>query len=137
MRKKITGFTSQAIHTIKTYSWPGNVRELENLVERIAILCDSDSIEPSQLPDHIHEVRARVSRSFDDITLPPVGVDFNALIEEYENRLISTALNQTGGNKKAAARLLGLNSTTLVEKIKKKGLEGKIEVSVVSDDVSV
>jgi len=62
------------------------------------------------------------------------GVDFNALIEEYENRLISTALNQTGGNKKAAAKLLGLNRTTLVEKIKKKGLEGKIEVCVISDE---
>jgi transcriptional regulator with GAF, ATPase, and Fis domain len=137
LSKPMLELSEGTLEAMSQYPWPGNVRELENLVERIAILCDSDSIEPSQLPDHIHEVRARVSRSFDDITLPPVGVDFNALIEEYENRLISTALNQTGGNKKAAARLLGLNRTTLVEKIKKKGLEGKIEVSVISDDVSV
>jgi len=48
--------------------------------------------------------------------------------------LISSALTQTNGNKKAAAKLLGLNRTTLVEKIKKKGLESKIEVLVTSDD---
>lgn len=125
------------LEAMSRYPWPGNVRELENLVERIAILSEGDSIEPSQLPAHVHEVRAKISASFDDITLPPVGVDFNALVEEYENRLISTALNQTGGNKKAAAKLLGLNRTTLVEKIKKKGLEARIEVSVVSDGASV
>jgi DNA-binding NtrC family response regulator len=48
--------------------------------------------------------------------------------------LISSALSQTGGNKKAAAKLLGLNRTTLVEKIKKKGLESKIEVVVTGDE---
>jgi DNA-binding NtrC family response regulator len=60
-------------------------------------------------------------------------VDFNALVAEYENKLISLALSQTDGNKKAAAKLLGLNRTTLVEKIKKKGLEAKVEVSSDTD----
>jgi DNA-binding NtrC family response regulator len=69
-----------------------------------------------------------------DLTLPSCGVNFNELVDSYESKLISSALSQTGGNKKAAAKLLGLNRTTLVEKIKKKGLESKIEVLVVGDD---
>jgi DNA-binding NtrC family response regulator len=69
-----------------------------------------------------------------DSNLPAAGIDFNSLVDDYENKLISTALSQTGGNKKAAAKLLGLNRTTLVEKIKKKGLESKIEVIITHDD---
>lgn len=129
--------SEETVRVFNRYPWPGNVRELENLIERLSILAEGDSIEPQQLPEHVHELRAQVTESFGQITLPPVGVDFNALVEDYENRLISSALSQTGGNKKAAARLLGLNRTTLVEKIKKKGLEAKIEVSVVPDELSM
>jgi DNA-binding NtrC family response regulator len=52
------------------------------------------------------------------------------LVDDFETSLINTALEKTGGNKKAAAKLLNLNRTTLVEKIKKKGLAAQIEVSV-------
>ncbi len=126
-------FAEETVQVLMRYSWPGNIRELENLVERIAILNEGDSISPAQLPPHLVEARSTTTIQFADVTLPPMGVDFNALIEDYENRLISTALSQTGGNKKAAAKLLGLNRTTLVEKIKKKGLEAKIEVSIIAD----
>jgi DNA-binding NtrC family response regulator len=117
------------------YRWPGNVRELENVVERIAILSDGDVIEPANLPEYITE-EAGVPQAFAlaDLTLPSSGVNFNELVDTYESKLISSALSQTNGNKKAAAKLLGLNRTTLVEKIKKKGLESKIEVLVVGDD---
>ncbi len=118
------------------YAWPGNVRELENLIERVSILSDDGTIDPGQLPPHMHETQQRGVTHIVELTLPDVGVDFNALIEEYENRLISTALNQTGGNKKAAAKLLGLNRTTLVEKIKKKGLQAQIEMTVISDEAT-
>ncbi len=127
-------FSDSTLSVLNQYSWPGNIRELENLVERVAILSEEGPIEPSQLPPHLNETRSVAPTHMGDMTLPPMGVDFNALIEEYENRLISTALNQTGGNKKAAAKLLGLNRTTLVEKIKKKGLEARIEVSIISDE---
>lgn len=129
-------FSDSTLDILNRYSWPGNVRELENLVERVAILSEEGPIEPSQLPAHLNETRPAAPAHMADMTLPAIGVDFNSLIDEYENRLISTALHQTGGNKKAAARLLGLNRTTLVEKIKKKGLESKIEVCVVPDEAS-
>jgi transcriptional regulator with GAF, ATPase, and Fis domain len=123
-------FSPSAMSALCSYSWPGNVRELENLVERLAILNDADEIEADVLPEYLkEESRAPISLSLSDVTLPSSGVDFNALVAEYENKLISTALTQTNGNKKAAAKLLGLNRTTLVEKIKKKGLESRIEIS--------
>lgn len=130
-------FSNESLRTLASYNWPGNIRELENLVERIAILSESDEIQAEQLPEYLSQVIRLPSSPVFDMALPQIGVDFNALVDDYENKLITTALSQTGGNKKAAAKLLGLNRTTLVEKIKKKGLESKIEVCVMSDDMAM
>lgn len=130
-------FSTEAIRVLSSYTWPGNIRELENLVERVAILSDRDEIQAEQLPEYLSQTMTLPTSPLFDMALPQIGVDFNALVDDYENKLITTALSQTGGNKKAAAKLLGLNRTTLVEKIKKKGLESRIEVSVVSDDIAM
>jgi DNA-binding NtrC family response regulator len=58
----------------------------------------------------------------EEVELSPKGVDLNAIIDEIETKLILQALDMTGGNKTRAAKLLGLNRTTLIEKMKKKGL---------------
>jgi sigma-54 specific flagellar transcriptional regulator A len=55
-------------------------------------------------------------------TLPNAGIDLRSAVETYENNLIRHALGRTSGNKNRAAQLLGLNRTTLVEMIKRKGL---------------
>jgi transcriptional regulator with GAF, ATPase, and Fis domain len=129
-------FSNDALHALSSYSWPGNIRELENLVERLAILSEGESIHSDQLPDFVRGTRYTMILQREDFVLPMLGVNFNALVDDYENKLIATALAQTGGNKKAAAKLLGLNRTTLVEKIKKKGLEGRIEVSTINNESS-
>jgi transcriptional regulator with GAF, ATPase, and Fis domain len=129
-------FSEEALRHLSTYSWPGNIRELENLVERIAILSDGETIDVDQIPDFVRAAQQTCIATLDDLVLPDFGVDFNALVDNYENKLIATALSQTGGNKKAAAKLLGLNRTTLVEKIKKKGLEARIEVASFGDDAA-
>ncbi len=118
---------------LASYMWPGNVRELENLIERMAILCDADILSPEDLPEYLTDSQSETTaiEMVDDI--PSEGLDFNQLVEDFESRLITLALQKTNWNKKAAARLLKLNRTTLVEKIKKKGLEGQIEVTVESD----
>ena len=127
-------FSDEAVQLLSSYQWPGNIRELENFVERTAILSEVDEISASQLPDYLQTgLRMPALPAFDS-NLPAAGIDFNSLVDDYENKLIATALSQTGGNKKAAAKLLGLNRTTLVEKIKKKGLESKIEVIITHDD---
>jgi DNA-binding NtrC family response regulator len=105
------------------HSWPGNVRELENLVERLAILTEGDVVNAHDLPEHFMERSEQLTVVELGTELPADGLDFNSLVDNFETRLISMALSRTRGNKKAAARLLHLNRTTLIEKIKKKGLE--------------
>jgi DNA-binding NtrC family response regulator len=123
-------FSPEAETIFTRYNWPGNVRELENLVERLAILCDHNCIYPSDLPSYVASPdKPKANLSGPSGEIPASGVDFNKLVDDFETSLINTALERTGGNKKAAAKLLNLNRTTLVEKIKKKGLAAQIEVT--------
>jgi len=145
--------SSEAMTALRSYTWPGNVRELENIMERLAILSDGPALQLSDLPEYMvsGEVLQRTQESeaqqsalttavtgseFSLTEIPESGLDFNALVDGFENTLILKALEKTAGNKKAAARLLKLNRTTLVEKIKKKGLESKIEVISYDSDAS-
>ncbi len=116
-------FSAEAMARLRSYQWPGNVRELENLIERLAILSEADVIRADELPEYINGTDSLASSAYFDTDLPADGVDFNALVDDFETRLITMALARTNGNKKAAAKLLQLNRTTLVEKIKKKGMD--------------
>ena len=113
------------------YHWPGNVRELENLVERLTILADEE-VCVEDLPEKMSAVANHTALAertgivvpeFDVSTNFNEGIDFNSEVASFENQLILSALDSTGWNKNKAAQLLNLNRTTLVEKIKKKGLE--------------
>lgn len=116
-------FSPEVVTAFHSYNWPGNIRELENLIERLSILVDSDAVYLGDLPSEFSEPTSSIPALANfGAALPAEGVDFNSVVEAYENSLILSALERTGGNKKAAARLLKLNRTTLVEKIKKKGL---------------
>lgn len=123
LSKPTISIDPQAAHKLRTYQWMGNVRELENLVERLAILIEGDHLSVADLPDYISGSN-HDHQGFNAVQeFPEEGLDFNSLVNDFENRLICLALERTNGNKKAAAKLLRLNRTTLVEKIKKKGLE--------------
>jgi transcriptional regulator with PAS, ATPase and Fis domain len=129
--KNAINFAPETEAIFNKYAWPGNVRELENLVERLAILCDHKCIYPSDLPAYVISQEGAPAKLNSPIgEIPAAGVDFNKLVDDFESHLINSALERTGGNKKAAAKLLNLNRTTLVEKIKKKGLASQIEISV-------
>jgi transcriptional regulator with GAF, ATPase, and Fis domain len=127
-------FSEEAISRMAKYAWPGNVRELENLVERLAILSESSVLEAADLPAYINSAEKRTEIIELSQDIPSDGIDFNSLVSQFENRLITIALKKTNWNKKAAARLLNLNRTTLVEKIKKKGLEEQIEKEVTCEE---
>lgn len=121
--KHVEGLSKQAMEVFTRYSWPGNVRELENMVERLVILKPSGLIEVSDFPEQITAKIQRLAKPVgDEMSLSP-NVSFKEAVEDYETQLISKALEQTGGNKNKAAELLGLNRTTLVEKIKRKQIE--------------
>ena len=118
--RNITGIAPDAMDLLYHYSWPGNIRELENLVERVAILKGQGMVEVSDLPER-YRSRDNVGQE-KAVAIPDTGMDFNSAVDAYENALILQALEKTGWNRNQAAILLKLNRTTLVEKIKKKGL---------------
>jgi two-component system, NtrC family, response regulator PilR len=122
------------LKTLGEYSWPGNIRELENLTERLVLLGEGSELTVSDLPSYITEstgMRSAIAtidvgsetKIILDSEVVVDGIDFNSLVDAFESKLIISALNKTSWNKKAAAELLQLNRTTLVEKIRKKGLD--------------
>jgi two-component system response regulator AtoC len=111
----------EAMVALWSYDWPGNVRELENMVERLAILCEGPTIDTSILPDNL-KVGARPAAPSIRAKLSNSGASLNDLVRELEGRLINDALKQTGGNKQAAARLLGLKRTTFSAKLRRCGV---------------
>jgi DNA-binding NtrC family response regulator len=119
--KKITGFSQESLTSLMNYSWPGNIRELENLVERLTILKGQGEVSPSDLPAKYKSAAACFAET-GIIDIPDQGLDFNTAVDQFENALILKALEKTGWNKNQASILLRLNRTTLVEKMKKKGL---------------
>ena len=119
---KLSGITPEAMNLLMAYSWPGNIRELENLVERLSILKAGGVVELEDLPERYRGIQARNFNS-DEVDIPEAGLDFNSAVDSYENALILKALEKTKWNRNQAAILLKLNRTTLVEKIKKKGLQ--------------
>ncbi len=117
---QIDGISEEAMKLLMNYRWPGNVRELENMIERVMILRSQGEILAEDLPAQFRQPRERSPQA---PRVPADGISFNEVIGELETDLILQALDQTHWNKNRAAQLLGLNRTTLLEKIKKKGLE--------------
>ena len=121
--RSISGIAPDALQALCDYQWPGNIRELENLMERLVIIKGSGTITLSDLPEKFVCNRQPAARPpVKAVALPTAGINFNDVIEEFENSLIMDALEKTQGNKKEAAELLNLKRTTLIEKLKKKNL---------------
>jgi DNA-binding NtrC family response regulator len=120
--KSIEGFSKEALHCLVNYAWPGNIRELENLIERLSILKGQGQVDVIDLPPKYRSSVASYAET-GSVEIPEAGLDFNTAVDQFENALILKALEKTGWNKNQAALLLRLNRTTLVEKMKKKGLK--------------
>jgi transcriptional regulator with GAF, ATPase, and Fis domain len=122
-------FSGEAMQYLIRYRWPGNVRELENLIERLTILVGKDVVTASDLPEKFHQITVAQTtdrlhtRQMMDFNFPEYGIDINSVVENMERNLILKALEKTGGVKNRAAKLLGLNRTTLIEKMKKMKIE--------------
>ncbi|MET4000752.1 sigma-54 dependent transcriptional regulator [Marinobacterium sp. MBR-109] len=134
-------FHPAALESLRLHPWPGNVRELANLVERLSIIHPGGVIGVSELPPkfrHIEEpdpARYVQPEPFPEAiangptvpveadTLPVEGLDLKAWLESHEQRLIHQALDATDQVVSKAARLLQIRRTTLVEKMRKYGIE--------------
>lgn len=133
--KVITGFSEDAMKNLCNYAWPGNIRELENLIERLSILKGTGEVTTQDLPAKYRSTAACFAET-GMVDLPDAGLDFNSAVDQFENALILKALEKTNWNKNQAAQLLRLNRTTLVEKMKKKGLMSKSEPNHFESDLS-
>jgi len=113
-----TTVSQEAMRRLMSFAWPGNVRQLENAIERaLAMIGTRKQIEITDLPADVQApIEPAAKPSLD---LPQEGMDLPALIAQIEKDLIDRALTRTEHNKGAAARLLGLKRTTLVEKLKR------------------
>ncbi len=115
--------SAETLDCLGKYRWPGNVRELENLMERLVILKEGDDVLPEDLPERLREKRYDHDISTKSQRLSSDGVDLNSMLDDFENNMIVQALEISKGVKSKAANLLGLNRTTLIEKMKKKAIE--------------
>ena len=122
-QESITGFSTKAMEDMMEYDWPGNVRELENVIKRLTILCDRDIVQVEDLPEHI-QGKGRAFQSVEEEILEK-DLNLNDAVKDYEKRLILEALEKSNWVKTKAAKLLNINRTTLVEKIKKQNLDDK------------
>ena len=128
--KTLIDFSKKAMSVIMNYNWPGNVRELENIVERMMVLCDTQEVELSDLPDKILSGSTNASSDIPQIDLPETGIDLSTAVSEFEKSIIIQALNRSNWVKNQAAKLLHVNRTTLVEKIKKQKLQKPTEINL-------
>jgi len=119
-KKTFTGFSPEAEELLLPYRWPGNVRELRNVIERIVVLENAETILPEHLPKEIlYPARAGNQTPGFDFTLPDSGLS----LEEVEKDLILQALEKAGNNKTLAAKLLNISYDSLRYQVKKFGLE--------------
>ncbi len=113
--------SQDALRHLMSYNWPGNVRELENVLERaVALSGGRRQIDVRDLPAAIQAAGASIAPV--DMPIPEEGFDLPGYIDRLERDVIARALEKTGGNRGAAAKLLNLKRTTLVEKLKRMGL---------------
>jgi len=105
-------FSEQALSAFRKYNWPGNVRELENVVQRLVLMSEGDTIEAPDLPALMRFT-------------PLGGPCLDRTLEEVEAAHIAGVLASAGGNKSRAAAILGIDRKTLSTRLKKLGISGE------------
>jgi len=142
--KSFKAVDPEAMSILIDYEWPGNIRELQNFVERMVVLGSGDILTRRDLPEKVldgapesawaplqeeepeESPAEMIRRSFQNASpfpvfsgIPEEGINLKQAVEDFEREIIEEALERTGWVKNKAAALLGLNRTTLVEKLKK------------------
>lgn len=143
-QKELIEILEETLEYLINYTWPGNIRELENLMERLVVLNGKGAISPIDLPENIlgespdySEISLKKEQPTEKdpatetavlrdafrpkffVGITKEGINIKKMVEDFEKELIVEALEKTNWVKNKAAGLLGLNRTTLVEKIKK------------------
>lgn len=114
--RNVVGLTPQTAALLTSHSWPGNVRELSNAIERAVVLSSSAMLEATALG--LEPARGAKTPTINNVS---EELDLRTAIKKVEGQVIARALEKAGGNRTEAASILGLNRTTLVEKLRKLG----------------
>ncbi|HET9626308.1 MAG TPA: sigma 54-interacting transcriptional regulator [Kofleriaceae bacterium] len=131
--RNVEGLDASGRAALTAYHWPGNVRELSHLIERSVLLAKRATLSATDLPLPTNRPRSAVpapiaarSDETGPVAMPALpaelgdsSLDLRSALETLERKLIDRALQKAGGNRTEAAALLGLNRTTLVEKLRK------------------
>ena len=115
-RRQVQGITPECMDVMNRYPWPGNVRELENAIERGVILMRGEYLDVAGLPIAIQRWAGLNPKQ--EIAEP-------ATLKEAERLLIVKTLDETNGNRSEAARRLQITRKTLLNKLKRYGLDQK------------
>ncbi len=116
--KHVTQISERAMDCLRGYEWPGNVRQLENFIERLVVLKNTSTITVDDIRTAFAETNEFEQVKTKVINLNPSGTNLYSL----ETEAIQKALHETGNNYSKAAKILGINRTTLWRKLKKLGL---------------
>lgn len=114
-KRIIKGFTPRAMDLLMRYDWPGNVRELENVVERAVILARGEMVTPAEFPDILLQLDPEIKATY--VNLSP-----GRTLKDVEKDMIIRTLEETGGNRTHAAKILGISRRTLQLKLKEYGI---------------
>ncbi|MGO9127971.1 MAG: sigma 54-interacting transcriptional regulator [Terriglobales bacterium] len=104
--KPLKQVEAEVFGVMEDYDWPGNVRELENVIQRLVLMNDSAVISVKNLPQ---QMLVASNASQEAILIPEEGVDYDAEMERIEMAYLQAALKRSGGQKSAAAALLGID----------------------------
>lgn len=114
-KKRVENVSPEVMASFSHYHWPGNIRELENVLERMVLMSESETLTPDQLPAEIRGTAPHVEA-------PTLKEKIEAISHLTEKQMIIEALNKMGQNRTRTARLLGISRRTLQNKIKEYGL---------------
>ncbi len=107
----------EAENLLIAYDWRGNVREIENIIARALILADGERITVADLPSHI----TRLGASGNGSSALSAGTSLRELVRAHEYNLIQVAIEDAGGDRRAAAQALGIGLSTLYRKLEEFG----------------
>jgi len=120
--KNIDKVSSLAMRLLCNYHYPGNVRELGNIIERCVTLQQSGRLTAENLPSRFVEETVHLDAPA-NMDIPPDGIELDRVTANLERKLISRALDITGGNRSRAARLLGITLRSLRYRLVKLGMD--------------
>lgn len=121
--KKISAIPSETLKLLESYGWPGNVRELENVIERMMALEGSQSLTVEGVPEHIREpMKPRFESLVDLLRWDKSGVELEEILSKIEREYLLKAIEEGGGSRKKAAKLLNVTMRSLRYRLEKFGL---------------